>query len=112
MRCSIMARDGLMMKRVSIHKLYRIVFQVYFLKNSTSNLLFFLLVKVSDIPQYYSTTQDNFYNGGKSKNRVQRCIAPWTQTMVYPNGEIVFCNDNPDYVLGNVKDRKILRYME
>ena len=76
------------------------------LKKLSFKLAFFPVVKVSDIPQYYSTTQDNFYNGGKGKNSVQRCIAPWTQTMVYPNGEIVFCNDNPDFILGNVKNEK------
>jgi len=76
------------------------------LKKLHFKLAFFPVVKVSDIPQYYSTTQDNFYSGGKSKNSVQRCIAPWTQTMVYPNGEIVFCNDNPDFILGNVKNEK------
>ncbi len=60
------------------------------LKNHKFKLAFFPAIKVSDIPQYYSTTQDNFYNGSKSGNKVQRCIAPWTQTMVYPNGDIVF----------------------
>ncbi len=75
-------------------------------KKHKFKLAFFPTIKVSDIPQYYSTSQDNFYNGSKSKNKVQRCIAPWTQTMVYPNGEIVFCNDNPDYILGNVKTER------
>ncbi len=69
-------------------------------------LAFFPSIKVSEIPQYYSTTQDTFYNGSNSKNKKKRCIAPWTQTMVYPNGDIVFCNDNPDYILGNVKTER------
>ncbi len=69
-------------------------------------LAFFPAIKVSEIPQYYSTTQDTFYNGSKSKNKERRCIAPWTQTMVYPSGDIVFCNDNPDYILGNVKTER------
>lgn len=72
-------------------------------KKHKFKLAFFPAIKVSDIPHYYSTTQDNFYNGNKSTKKVKRCIAPWTQIMVYPNGDIVFCNDNPDYILGNVK---------
>jgi MoaA/NifB/PqqE/SkfB family radical SAM enzyme len=76
------------------------------LKKHNFQLAFFPAIKVSDIPSYYSTTQDNFYNGGKFQKKVKRCIAPWTQTMVYPNGDIVFCNDNPDYILGNVKTER------
>ena len=69
-------------------------------------LAFFPTLKVSDIPDYYSTEQDIFLNGNKSSGKIDRCIAPWTHLMVYPNGDAVFCNDNPDYVLGNIKNER------
>lgn len=75
-------------------------------KKHKFKLAFFPAIKVSDIPQYYSTTQDIFYNGSKSRKKVKRCIAPWTQTMIYPNGDLVFCNDNPDYIIGNIKTER------
>ncbi len=69
-------------------------------------LAFFPTLKISDIPGYYSTEQDIFYNGTKPGKKIKRCIAPWTHIMIYPNGDAVFCNDNPDYVLGNIKNEQ------
>ncbi len=69
-------------------------------------LAFFPALKISDVPSYYSTQQDIFYNGTKPGERIKRCIAPWTHLMIYPNGDAVFCNDNPDYVLGNIKNER------
>lgn len=69
-------------------------------------LAFFPTLKISDIPDYYSTTNDIFYNGNKANKKTIRCIAPWTHLMVYPNGETLFCNDNPDYILGNIKNER------
>lgn len=69
-------------------------------------LAFFPALKISDIPGYYSPEQDIFYNGTKPGERIKRCIAPWTHIMIYPNGDAVFCNDNPDYVLGNIKNER------
>ena len=72
-------------------------------KKRKYQLAFFPALKISDIPDYYSTKQDVFYNGGKLKKKNKRCIAPWTHLMIYPNGDAVFCSDNPDYILGNIK---------
>ncbi|KKM94851.1 hypothetical protein LCGC14_1194120, partial [marine sediment metagenome] len=69
-------------------------------------LAFFPALKISDISDYYSTKQDIFYNGNKQRKKISRCIAPWTHLMIYPNGDAVFCNDNPDYVLGNIKNEQ------
>ena len=69
-------------------------------------LAFFPALKISDIPGYYSPEQDIFYNGTKPGGSIKRCIAPWTHIMIYPNGDAVFCNDNPDYVLGNIKNER------
>lgn len=73
-------------------------------------LSFFPDVKIEDIPDYYSNNPGMFYpvrtNGAISKGtfskRAKRCIAPWTHLMIYPNGNAMFCNDNPDYILGNI----------
>jgi radical SAM protein with 4Fe4S-binding SPASM domain len=91
--------------KIDIHALQTDVSRLL-TKKHKFKLAFFPTIKVSDIPQYYSTTQDIFYNGNKSKKKVKRCIAPWTQTMIYPNGDVVFCNDNPDYILGNLKTER------
>ena len=73
-------------------------------------LSFFPHVEVKDIPKYYSKDPELFYpiktNGalsnGTFNNKNWRCIAPWTHLMIYPNGDAMFCNDNPDYILGNI----------
>jgi radical SAM protein with 4Fe4S-binding SPASM domain len=75
-------------------------------KKYNFQLAFFPALKISDIPDYYSTKQDIFYNGNKLRKKINRCIAPWTHLMIYPNGDAVFCNDNPDYVLGNIKNEQ------
>ena len=75
-------------------------------------LSFFPHVKVEDIHKYYSNDPELFYpikkNGKVSKgtygDKYMKCIAPWTHLMVYPNGEAMICNDNPDYILGNIYD--------
>lgn len=73
-------------------------------------LSFFPHVKIEDIPKYYSNDPKLFYqindNGtisnGTFSNKATKCIAPWTHLMIYPNGEAMVCNDNPDYILGNI----------
>src|SRR5262249_52028370 len=32
------------------------------------------------------------------------CIAPWVTMQVMPNGDMVFCEDFPDLVVGNVRE--------
>lgn len=69
-------------------------------------LAFFPALKISDITSYYSPQHDIFHNGSKPGEKIKRCIAPWAHLMIYPNGDAVFCNDNPDYVLGNIKNER------
>jgi MoaA/NifB/PqqE/SkfB family radical SAM enzyme len=33
------------------------------------------------------------------------CIVPWCQTNINYNGDVHFCADYPDYILGNIKER-------
>ncbi|MDR0411048.1 MAG: radical SAM protein [Treponema sp.] len=35
----------------------------------------------------------------------RHCIVPWCQTNVNYNGDVHFCADYPDYILGNVKEQ-------
>ena len=75
-------------------------------------LSFFPHVEIDDIHKYYSQDPKLFYpiktNGSISKGtyskKSMKCIAPWTHIMVYPNGDAMFCNDNPDYILGNINN--------
>jgi len=34
-----------------------------------------------------------------------RCIVPWCQVNVNYNGDVHFCADYPDYILGNVTEQ-------
>ncbi|ODS34407.1 MAG: moaA/nirJ/pqqE cofactor biosynthesis protein [Candidatus Scalindua rubra] len=91
--------------KIDPHSLQKSISQLLS-KKYKFQLAFFPAIKVSDIPHYYSTSQDIFYNGSKSRKKIKRCIAPWTHIMIYPNGDAVFCNDNPDYILGNIKSER------
>jgi MoaA/NifB/PqqE/SkfB family radical SAM enzyme len=35
------------------------------------------------------------------------CIVPWCQTNINYNGDVHFCADYPDYILGNIKDQSL-----
>jgi len=35
------------------------------------------------------------------------CIVPWCQTNINYNGDVHFCADYPDYILGNIRDQSI-----
>ncbi len=75
-------------------------------------LSYFPHVEVKDIPKYYSNSPEFFYpmkidgsmSSGTFSKKAKKCIAPWTHFMVYANGDTMFCNDNPDYILGNINE--------
>jgi MoaA/NifB/PqqE/SkfB family radical SAM enzyme len=33
-----------------------------------------------------------------------RCISPWIAPDIRPNGDVTFCPDYPDYIIGNIKE--------
>jgi radical SAM protein with 4Fe4S-binding SPASM domain len=35
------------------------------------------------------------------------CVVPWCQVNVDYNGDVHFCADYPDYILGNIKEQSI-----
>jgi hypothetical protein len=47
---------------------------------------------------------EHYYRNPEEPLRRRRCITPWLNMQVMPNGEIAFCEDFPDLVVGNVRD--------
>ena len=47
----------------------------------------------------------NVYYGDLSTPVRNRCIVPWCQSNVNYNGDVHFCADYPDYILGNITER-------
>lgn len=66
----------------------------------SSNILFVPNLKPELIRTYY-TEPENFFG-------YKKCISPWFQLDVMPNGDTVTCRDFPDYITGNIKDSPIL----
>ena len=47
----------------------------------------------------------NEYYADLEKPVRNHCIVPWCQTNINYNGDVHFCADYPDYVLGNIKEQ-------
>ena len=58
------------------------------------------MLKLKDLNKYYS---DMHFSVGK-----RRCFSPWFAANIMPNGDVTFCMDYPDYVLGNIKKESFL----
>jgi sulfatase maturation enzyme AslB (radical SAM superfamily) len=56
-------------------------------------------LKPEDIATYYKEPE-NFFG-------YKKCISPWFQLDVMPNGDTVTCRDFPDFVTGNIIDSSI-----
>jgi radical SAM protein with 4Fe4S-binding SPASM domain len=63
-------------------------------------VVFVPLLDPSEVDTYYRHPEDFL---GWS-----RCLAPWFQIDIMPNGDVVNCRDFPDIVMGNVKDTPLL----
>ena len=57
-------------------------------------------LKINDIPKYYESPRNMF---GYS-----RCIMPWLAAELMPNGDLAFCRDYPDYIIGNITQDSII----
>ena len=71
--------------------------------NSKKYSFHYLLVPdldYEDIPRYYQEPDRMF--------GYERCVYPWMETDVMPNGDVAPCRDHPDYVVGNIKEDSIL----
>ena len=69
-------------------------------KKSTLPILFVPDLKPEEIRTYY-TEPENFFG-------YKKCVSPWFQLDVMPNGDTVTCRDFPDFVTGNIKESSIL----
>jgi radical SAM protein with 4Fe4S-binding SPASM domain len=56
-------------------------------------------LKIEEIKRYYMHPEDFF--------GYKKCISPWFQLDVMPNGDTVTCRDFPDFVTGNIKESTI-----
>lgn len=41
----------------------------------------------------------------------EKCTVPWSQCNIDYNGDVHFCADYPEYILGNIKDEKLLKIL-
>jgi len=80
----------------------KIAEQVRIIKSRKSKLpiLFVPNLKPEEIQTYYNEPE-NFFG-------YKKCISPWFQLDVMPNGDTVTCRDFPDFVTGNIKESSIL----
>ena len=79
----------------------KIVEQVQKIKSEkrSPHVLFVPDLKLEDIPRYYKEPE-NFFG-------YKKCISPWFQLDVMPNGDTVTCRDFPDFVTGNIMESSI-----
>ena len=65
------------------------------------NVLFVPDLKLSQIRTYYEEPE-NFFG-------YKKCVSPWFQLDIMPNGDVVTCRDFPDFVTGNIKESSVLQ---
>jgi len=63
-------------------------------------IMFVPELKMEEIRRYYYEPE-NFLG-------YRKCVAPWFQLDIMPNGDAVTCRDFPDFVTGNIKESSIL----
>jgi radical SAM protein with 4Fe4S-binding SPASM domain len=68
-------------------------------KHNGAHVLFVPNLKLDEIPKYYDEPE-NFFG-------YKKCISPWFQLDVMPNGDTVTCRDFPDFVTGNIQESTI-----
>ena len=62
-------------------------------------ILFVPDLETNEIPKYYNEPE-NFFG-------YKKCVSPWYQLDVMPNGDTVTCKDFPDFVTGNIKESSV-----
>lgn len=68
--------------------------------NSKYPIITVPVIEPSKIGEYYSNPESIVRN---------RCPIPWSQVNINYNGDVHFCADYPDYILGNIKDEKFFK---
>ncbi|MCL2880435.1 MAG: SPASM domain-containing protein, partial [Treponema sp.] len=56
------------------------------------------------VPVLNPEKTNTYYNDLETPVR-SHCIVPWCQTNINYNGDVHFCADYPDYILGNIRDQ-------
>ena len=62
-------------------------------------VLFVPDLETNEIPKYYNEPE-NFFG-------YKKCVSPWYQLDVMPNGDTVTCRDFPDFVTGNITESSV-----
>jgi radical SAM protein with 4Fe4S-binding SPASM domain len=60
------------------------------------------------VPQLQPEEIATYYGRPEDFMGWTRCLAPWFQVDIMPNGDVVNCRDFPDIIMGNVKDTPLL----
>ncbi|MGQ9582960.1 MAG: radical SAM/SPASM domain-containing protein [Thermoplasmatota archaeon] len=60
------------------------------------------------IPQIETREIADYYRHPENFLGWKRCLAPWFQVDIMPNGDVVNCRDFPDIVMGNIKEKPLL----
>jgi MoaA/NifB/PqqE/SkfB family radical SAM enzyme len=96
------AQEGFIIKDLEIN-IKEVMETLYRLKSKSQSPSLFLspVNKILEIPSYYQDPDDTF---GREK-----CYAPWYQVNALPDGDLVFCDDLPDYIFGNFTKEPFLK---
>jgi len=65
------------------------------LRKSGMELRFLPDLEAGQVADYYTDPQEAF---GKT-----RCLVPWLEAEILPNGDVTPCSDRPDLIVGNVR---------
>ena len=84
--------------KLNIDKIAEEVQQIKSMKTKVP-VLFVPDLKPEQIRTYY-TEPENFFG-------YKKCVSPWFQLDIMPNGDTVTCRDFPDFVTGNIKESSI-----
>jgi len=60
------------------------------------------------VPQLDPSEVETYYRHPEDFLGWSRCLAPWFQIDIMPNGDVVNCRDFPDIIMGNVKETSLL----
>ncbi len=87
--------------KIDLDKLSKIIDQIdkFRRKNHQLEIKFVPEISSVNLKQYY--TDPRFCLGKK------RCSSPWRKIDIKPNGNVAFCMDYPDYIIGNVRDNSL-----
>jgi MoaA/NifB/PqqE/SkfB family radical SAM enzyme len=82
-------------KNIDAQKLYDILQNLH-KKNYGHPMITVPALNPEKIRQYYDELETPVRN---------HCVVPWCQTNINYNGDVHFCADYPDFILGNIKDK-------